>query len=339
MVYLLLRIAPFVVLASLCALSAAAWLADHLPRRLVAYVSDLHRHTDLFLFDGYSGRTLHLMAGDLIAASDRAPAWSPDGGRLAFASFHEDDFDIRVIDWDGRHVHNLTANPDANEVAPAWSPDGTRIAYIRQAGGVSHLCILTLAAPADRACVSETINRAPRPVWSPDGRTIAFSSGTHTATVDLAVYDLSTGRTIPLSHSADAENFPNWEPDGGAIWYARSALRDGQPRQTHIVRHDLNGESETIITTDYVYAMLLSPDGTRLAYTNGDDLTVIDAAGTLHFAAALVTPFDLAWSADSSHLAFTKGVGAWDVYLLDVAAGRLTRIDHPGNDQSPAWRP
>jgi TolB protein len=60
-------------------------------------------------------------------ASDREPAFSPDGTKLAFASNRHGNWEIYVLDAD-RKVTRLTNNQfeDRN---PVWSPDGTQIAF------------------------------------------------------------------------------------------------------------------------------------------------------------------------------------------------------------------
>ena len=53
-----------------------------------------------------------------------APAWSPDGRKIAFGG----DGEIYVMNADGRGLRRLTRNP-ASDGSPAWSPDGRRIAF------------------------------------------------------------------------------------------------------------------------------------------------------------------------------------------------------------------
>ena len=60
------------------------------------------------------------------------PAWSPDGGRIAFARNN----DLWVIDADEPDQSCLAATPGSSEVAPAWSPDGSLIAYLNMSSSV-----------------------------------------------------------------------------------------------------------------------------------------------------------------------------------------------------------
>ena len=51
------------------------------------------------------------------AGSDHAPAWSPDGTSIAFASYRHGPSDIFAVATDGTHERNLTRTSVANEAA------------------------------------------------------------------------------------------------------------------------------------------------------------------------------------------------------------------------------
>lgn len=134
---------------------------------LIAYARGGTQSDQLRLYvarhDGSGARAL-----PLIGVSDEAPAWSPNGRRLAFACYAADD-DICVIGADGRGAHHLTHGP-SYDVQPAWSPNGRSIAFARdgdiwrtRADG-SGLRRLTRGAGT----------RDSAPAWSADGKTIAF---------------------------------------------------------------------------------------------------------------------------------------------------------------------
>ena len=52
--------------------------------------------------------------------NDRDPSWSPDGKRIAFASYRKGDAEIYVMNVNGKNLQNLTNNPHHDDINPAW---------------------------------------------------------------------------------------------------------------------------------------------------------------------------------------------------------------------------
>jgi len=66
---------------------------------------------------------------------DVAPAWSPDGSRLAFCSQVGGlNWEVFVYDFSVGSLVNLSNSP-ANECSPAWSPDGRHLAWTSDVDG------------------------------------------------------------------------------------------------------------------------------------------------------------------------------------------------------------
>jgi hypothetical protein len=86
-----------------------------------------------------------------------APAWSPDGQRLAFVTRG----DLWVMDGDGTHRSLLVKNADQ----PVWAPNGRRIAFVRDGW------IWTVRADGED---ERRLAPGAHPDWSPDGSRIAF---------------------------------------------------------------------------------------------------------------------------------------------------------------------
>ncbi|MBU0492211.1 MAG: DPP IV N-terminal domain-containing protein, partial [Chloroflexi bacterium] len=54
-------------------------------------------------------------------AQDQAPAWSPDGTRMAFTSDRDGNWEIYTMNTDGSQLQRLTNN-EAEDIDPTWRP-------------------------------------------------------------------------------------------------------------------------------------------------------------------------------------------------------------------------
>jgi TolB protein len=112
--------------------------------------------------DGGGVRTLR----DVPGVYDSAPAYSPDGRRIAFESDADGDMEIYVMDADGGGVLQLTHNGEHDE-GPSWSPDGTRLAFTRGPDDADG-DIWTMAADGgDQRRLTIAPGRDESPDWQP----------------------------------------------------------------------------------------------------------------------------------------------------------------------------
>src|SRR5919198_4261812 len=120
-----------------------------------------------------SGKGLRRVTRAPAAESD--PTWSPDGFRIAYASFGQND-EIGAVDVDGQDAVDLT-NDSASDLDPSWSPDGNRIAFASNRDdpkGVAYEIYVMDADGSNRVRLTHTPGDDGEPSWSPDGTRIAF---------------------------------------------------------------------------------------------------------------------------------------------------------------------
>ena len=81
---------------------------------------------------------------------ERAPAWSPDGSRIAYMCRKggpivlekPTTFEICVMNADGTGVTQLTVNDGIPDLTPTWSPDGRQIMFHRALDGINQLFVM-----------------------------------------------------------------------------------------------------------------------------------------------------------------------------------------------------
>jgi Tol biopolymer transport system component len=113
-----------------------------------------------------------------------APAFSPDGKRIAFARLGVGIFSMNV---DGSGLRALTKN--ARDSFPAWSPDGSQIAFIRPLANRS--AVYVMPAKGGRARQLSQAPSAGRPSWTTEGLLIPTNG-------ELAKIDLGSGQVQRL---------------------------------------------------------------------------------------------------------------------------------------------
>ncbi|MGQ0643639.1 MAG: amidohydrolase family protein [Gemmatimonadaceae bacterium] len=226
---------------------------------------------------------------------DTDPAWSPDGGSLAWASDRGGDLpDIWMRDLRSGTERRLT-NSESATLAPAWSPDGKRIAFLAVDGiwGRAHVAVVDVASGAITK-VHEAIFAPGNPTWSADGSRIAFAAlqpysarfreGTNQilsfpATPQAAASGDAAASAdtwiTPVRHlSIDSRvgGGPAWSPDGKRL----AVVYEGK---LSLVDVDATGQpsgSPRRLTSDMAHAPSWTADSKRILYQSLDRLRLVD---------------------------------------------------------------
>ena len=231
-------------------------------------------------FTGNGIQTMTVTGSDLqtVTTDGAAPAYSPDGSRIAFIRNDGTDNEIWVINANGTNPVQLTSN-NVDDQGPTWSADGTKIGFNSTVGGVTQIYTVSAAGGTPTALTTADGGNG-TPSWSPNGTKIAFTS-TRDGHPEIYVMNADgTGQTR-LTGDDEWDYDASWSPDGTRIAYTHGG---GVP---DIFVMNANGSSPANLTNtlnDGESSAAWSPDGSKIVYrrdvSDRGDIFVMNANGT-----------------------------------------------------------
>jgi Tol biopolymer transport system component/predicted Ser/Thr protein kinase len=159
----------------------------------------------------------------IIASSqyDEAPAYAPDGRRIAFVSVASGAYEIWVAEDGGGNPRALTAMGKGMTSSPDWSPDGKRIAFFSSMEGQSEIYTINAEGGGLRRVTNHPASDY-YPSYSHDGRWIYFTS-VRSGPNEVWKAPADGGEAVQVTHGGGAR--PHESPDGNFLYYLRSSPR------------------------------------------------------------------------------------------------------------------
>ncbi len=278
--------------------------------------------------------------GDQPAAT---PAMEPTplggGGKIAFSSDRDGDFEIYLMNSDGTNQIRLT-HQSTHDFFPEFSPDGDTVLFF---------AVDAESDPPSGECQFVGIDGTPEgtfgafgfgsPSWSPN--VIARSIDVGEGNTEILIAEFGVPPYLLTSDPAPDQD-PAWSPDGKTLAFV--SLRDGIQK---IYVMDANGDNLRRLTDSVrVEAQpSWSPDGTRIAFVSGDNVTtqiyIMNSDGTEVTQVTNGPGFNEnpTWSPDGTMLAFwSNRSGNLQIYTIRSDGSQLTRLtSNAFNDENPDW--
>ncbi len=223
-------------------------------------------------------------------------------------------------------IRQLTTSTATN-VRPAWSPDGKSIAFQSNRDGPYHIYVMNTDGSSLRQITSGD-NDDRHPNWSPDGKTIAVDTGEEIRR-EIALIDVASKNRTQITKLGMTAQFPSFSPDGNTIafflynlgtmdlWTVR---KDGSnaAAATKQLATEANNQC-----TFACHAARWSPDGSGLAFSDGDNARVLMMASLTSAALTTISP-----DGEKSH---------FPVFLADGRLVYVTEHVTPNQSYTDLW--
>jgi Tol biopolymer transport system component len=147
---------------------------------------------------------------------DGSARFSPDGSRIAVASFRSGAQEIWVGGRDGSGLQQVTTLGAPGVLVGGWSPDGRRIAFEAAIAGNSDVYLVGAdGGHLHRLTAEPSIDGVPS--WSGDGQWIYFASTRTGVIADIWRVSSNGGQATRLTRNGGFE--PRESPDGRYLFY------------------------------------------------------------------------------------------------------------------------
>jgi Tol biopolymer transport system component len=249
---------------------------------------------------------------------DSLLTWSPSGGEIAFVRSPDVRIHVVVLGTTGQRTLP-PEHPGTFFDSLAWSPDDKELLFTSTFEDDAELYSMTPSASLSGPQRRLTTNWAEDvdPAWSPDGSTIAFASD-RSGNFEIYTMRADGSGVRRLTRDPAVDRYPAWSPDGSRIVFSSARLVSAQERKAkkqgygvaHLYVMWADGTHQRRLTggvTVYDVTPAWSPDGSLIAFANGDDdppdLETVRSGGTGQRGTG-ATGLYPDWSPDGSQIAF-----------------------------------
>ena len=301
----------------------------------IVFTSNIDGNREIFSLDPEEAELVNLTKS---AASEYAPAFSPDGTRLAFLSGDDSHNTLQVIALN-KETDSRTAvsKIDGSHRDHRWAPSGDRLAYIVQNGGEPS----THVADSDGSSAMELTTIVAHEVggWSHDGSSVVF---TVRGGPGQGIYIRNPDGVNEVRLTDQPDYNPVWSPNSHKIAFISE--RDGNP-EIYVMNSDTTELIRITQSSSIEYDIAWSPDGRKIAFVSDRDgnpeIYVVDIRGdeVSRLTRNSVRDDQPVWSRDGKRIAFVSYLdGDGEIVMMDADGKNQQRLTNNGyDDYAPTW--
>ena len=223
--------------------------------------------------DGYNAQVL-LKSGQPLLS----PRWSPNGRRIAYVSFEDNNSAVYVQDvYSGQR--RVVASHSGINSSPAWSPDGNKLALTLSKDGNPEIYILHLNNNNLLQRVTNNGAIDTEATWTPDGKALYFTSDRGGSP---QIYRTSmSGPVERITFDGGYNARPTLSPDGQQLAMVRGgdgyqiAIKDLESGRSQVLTDGRLDESPSFAPNGsmIIYATTLGQNGVLAAVSADGQVT------------------------------------------------------------------
>jgi len=271
------------------------------------------------------------------------PSFSPNGKRIAFTSWRNDNRDIYSVNIDTKLLTRLTHHPDS-DYAPDWSPDGERIIFVSHRTGNADIHMMNVNV---KKVINLTRSEGGEgmPAWSPKGDKIAFvrylGDGNQS---EIYVMDSNGNNQVKVADTPVLNLSPTWSPQGNKIAFVNFPdWPDLNIEHSRVYIIDADGQNKQLLFEQpegFIQKISWSPDGKQIIFTDtkqrvGTKVCLIDIITRNIREIAPPSVHDVSWSPNGQEIAFS----ALPPFVPPKFRHGIYFMDSSGNIQRTIWPP
>jgi Tol biopolymer transport system component len=264
----------------------------------------------------------------------------PMMNKIVFSYYDGNDFEIYIMDSDGKNPVQLTDN-DFVDFTPSWSPDGSKIAFSSDRDGDREIFVMNRDGSNQQQITDTYWVSNSSPTWSPDGSKIAF----HRISDVTEYYRREEIYTINLDGTEETliteGGQPDWSPDGTKLAYVRGY----ETYNSHLYTINIDGTNEQVfyLSKDVEQTPLYpdwSPDGSKLIFARSAwNIHCLDLLNGLEIDIAS-NAHSPSWLPDGRYIYVTDRYGADRIVVRSESYETILGPEGlaGGTIQSPEWK-